>query len=43
MLKTFEKYMEKWLLKVDTGDKEFLPPAVEILEKPPSPAGRILI
>jgi hemolysin D len=43
MLKTFEKYMEKWLLKADTGDKEFLPPAVEILEKPPSPAGRILV
>ena len=43
MLKKLEKYMEKWLLKADTEDKEFLPPAVEILEKPPSPAGRVLI
>lgn len=43
MLKKFEKYMEHFLLKADTDDKEFLPPAVEILEKPPSPAGRILI
>lgn len=43
MLKKFEKYMERFLLKADTDDKEFLPPAVEILEKPPSPAGRILI
>ena len=43
LLKKFEKYMEKFLLKVDTDDKEFLPPAVEILEKPPAPAGRILV
>ena len=43
MLKKFEEYMEHFLLKADTDDKEFLPPAVEILEKPPSPAGRILI
>ncbi len=43
MLRKFEKYMEHFLLKADTDDKEFLPPAVEILEKPPSPAGRILI
>lgn len=35
--------MEKFLLRADTEDKEFLPPAVEILEKPPSPAGRVLI
>ena len=43
MLKKFEEYLEHFLLKADTDDKEFLPPAVEILEKPPSPAGRILI
>lgn len=43
MLKKLEEYMEKFLLRADTEDKEFLPPAVEILEKPPSPAGRVLI
>ena len=43
MLKKLEKYMEKFLLTADTEDKEFLPPAVEILEKPPSPAGRVLV
>ena len=43
MLKMLEEYMEKFLLRADTEDKEFLPPAVEILEKPPSPAGRVLI
>lgn len=43
MLKKFEQYMEGFLLRSDSEEKEFLPPAVEILEKPPSPAGRILI
>ena len=43
MLKKFERYMEKFLLRSDTEDKEFLPPAVEILESPPSPMGRVLV
>lgn len=43
MLKKFEQYMEKFLLRSDTEDKEFLPPAVEILESPPSPMGRMLV
>jgi hemolysin D len=43
MLKKLEKLMEKFLLRSDSEDKEFLPPAVEILEKPPSPAGRMLV
>lgn len=43
MLKKLEKYMEKFLLRSDSEDKEFLPPAVEILETPPSPMGRMLV
>ena len=43
MLKKLEEYLEKFLLRSDSADKEFLPPAVEILEKPPSPAGRKLV
>lgn len=43
MLKKLEEYLEKFLLRSDSEDKEFLPPAVEILEKPPSPAGRKLV
>ena len=43
MLKRIEGHLEKFLLRSDTDDKEFLPPAVEILEKPPSPAGRMLV
>ncbi len=43
MLKKLEELMEKFLLRSDSEDKEFLPPAVEILEKPPSPAGRMLV
>ena len=43
MLKKLEQYMENFLLRSDSEEKEFLPPAVEILEKPPSPAGRILV
>ena len=43
MLKKLEELMEKFLIRSDSEDKEFLPPAVEILEKPPSPAGRMLV
>ena len=43
MLKKLEKYMERFLLRSDSEDKEFLPPAVEILETPPSPMGRMLV
>ena len=43
MLKKLEEFLEKFLLRSDSEDKEFLPPAVEILEKPPSPAGRMLV
>ena len=43
MLKKIEKYLEKFLIRSDSGDKEFLPPAVEILETPPSPMGRMLV
>lgn len=43
MLKKVEKYLEKILIRSDTDDKEFLPPAVEILETPPSPMGRMLV
>ncbi len=43
MLKRIEKYLEKFLIRSDTDDKEFLPPAVEILESPPSPMGRMLV
>lgn len=43
MLKKIEKYLEKFLIRSDTEDKEFLPPAVEILETPPSPMGRMLV
>ena len=43
MLKKFEKYLEKVLIRSDSEDKEFLPPAVEILETPPSPMGRMLV
>ena len=43
MLKTFEQYLEKVLIRSDSEDKEFLPPAVEILETPPSPMGRMLV
>lgn len=35
--------IEKFLSRFNQDDKEFLPPSVEILEKPPSPAGRVLI
>lgn len=43
MLKKIEKYLEKILIRSDTEDKEFLPTAVEILETPPSPMGRMLV
>ena len=43
MLKKIEKYLEKILIRSDSDDKEFLPPAVEILETPPSPMGRMLV
>lgn len=43
MLKKIEEYLEKFLIHSDSEDKEFLPPAVEILETPPSPAGRMLV
>ena len=43
MLKKIEKYLEKFLIRSDSEDKEFLPPAVEILETPPSPMGRMLV
>lgn len=35
--------IEKFLGRFNQEDREFLPPAVEILETPPSPAGRVLI
>lgn len=35
--------VERFLSRFDQEDKEFLPPSVEILERPPSPAGRVLI
>lgn len=34
MLKKMEAFLEKFLLRSDSEDKEFLPPAVEILENP---------
>ncbi len=43
MIKKIEKYLEKFLIQSDSEDKEFLPPAVEILETPPSPMGRMLV
>lgn len=43
MIRQFLDYMESLLKKTDTNDKEFLPSAVEVLEKPPSSAGRLLI
>ena len=43
MLKKIEKYLEKILIRSDSDDKEFLPPAVEIMETPPSPMGRMLV
>ena len=43
MLKKIEEYLEKFLIRFDSEDKEFLPPAVEVLETPPSPAGRMLV
>ena len=43
MLKKIEEYLEKFLIRSDSDDKEFLPPAVEVLETPPSPAGRMLV
>lgn len=43
MLKKIEEYLEKFLIRSDSEDKEFLPPAVEVLETPPSPAGRMLV
>ena len=43
MLKRIERCLEKFLIRSDTEDKEFLPPAVEILETPPSPMGRMLV
>jgi len=43
MLKRLEELLERFLIRSDSEDKEFLPPAVEILEKPPSPAGRMLV
>lgn len=35
--------LERFLSRFNQEDKEFLPPSVEILERPPSPAGRVLI
>lgn len=35
--------IEKFLSRFNQDDKEFLPPSVEILQTPPSPAGRVLI
>ncbi len=43
MFKKFGNYLEKFLIRSDTEDKEFLPSAVEILETPPSPMGRMLV
>lgn len=43
MLKKIEEYLEKFLIRSDSDDKEFLPPAVEVLETPPSSAGRMLV
>ncbi len=43
MRKKIEKWLEQFLIRSDTDDKEFLPPAVEILESPPSPMGRMLV
>ncbi|MCQ2359477.1 MAG: HlyD family type I secretion periplasmic adaptor subunit [Phascolarctobacterium sp.] len=37
------KKLENWLDKLNMDEKEFLPPAIEILDKPPSPMGRVLI
>ena len=43
MLKKLQKKIEKYLEKSDMQDYDFYPPATEILEKPPSPAGRLLV
>ena len=43
MLKKLEHCLDKFLIKSESDEKDFLPPAVEILEKPPSPAGRMLV
>lgn len=43
MLKGLEKKIENYLEKSDMKDYDFYPPATEILEKPPSPAGRFLV
>lgn len=37
------KKFEKFIQSLETDDKEFLPVAIEVLEKPPSPMGRLLI
>ncbi len=43
MFKKAESWLEKFLIRSDSEDKEFLPPAVEVLETPPSPMGRMLV
>ncbi|MDO4177808.1 MAG: HlyD family type I secretion periplasmic adaptor subunit [Phascolarctobacterium sp.] len=37
------KKIEEWMDKLNSDEQEFLPPALEILEKPPSPMGRVLV
>ena len=43
MIDKLLKSIETLIGRTDTNDKEFLPSAVEVLEKPPSLAGRFLI
>lgn len=43
MLKKLVRKIEKYLEKSDMQDYDFYPPATEILQNPPSPAGRCLV
>lgn len=43
MFEKFRRNIEKYLEKSEMKDYDFYPPATEILRKPPSPAGRILV
>lgn len=43
MFEKFRRNIEKYLEKSEMKDYDFYPPATEILQKPPSPAGRILV
>lgn len=43
MLKKLQKKIDKYLERTDMQDYDFFPPATEILQKPPSPAGRFLV